>query len=386
MKNLLLICSVACAALLCGGCATPFEKQLALAQKGDANAQYHVGMVYGTGKGGTLSGDKPVEKNSGEAVFWLGKSSASGNGKASLALGLCYYYHHAGILRDYSNYERAFQYFKKAEARGVTDAYLWLGECYLKGRGVDQDEKKAIDYFQKGAEETSDMAKYCMSEIASCYLFGYGVGVRRNLGDAKSWYKLAADNGDTQAQSYFDKNVLTQEYFNRINAMGKGPGSAKKAGYRIKRFTKKSNYYEIEAEVEEGADAFEAWKAMRDQVVADCENDLKLQDSRLSRADITWNFNVPLEEKTLKGRLFWYTLRVLSCKYNDATHDGVLVIDMGGQEYQNVQSFVIRNLQQVCEDKLVAIEDGKIPQGSRFKIEDHTQDGNRLTVHFHVLN
>lgn len=60
-----------------------------------------------------------------------------------------YYYGDDDELRDY---EEAFKLFKQAADAGYTDAYLDIGECYLEGNGVCQDQAKAVKYWKAGAE------------------------------------------------------------------------------------------------------------------------------------------------------------------------------------------------------------------------------------------
>ena len=62
--------------------ADTFNAMVALASKGDAEAQYHVGMMYNNGIG--------TQKDLGQAFEWFQKSTASNDPLGAYKLG-CYY-------------------------------------------------------------------------------------------------------------------------------------------------------------------------------------------------------------------------------------------------------------------------------------------------------
>ena len=47
-----------------------------------------------------------------------------------------------------------------------------MGNLYFEGNGVEQDYKRAFDYYQKGAKAGEP---YCMDNLGMCYFWGYGV-------------------------------------------------------------------------------------------------------------------------------------------------------------------------------------------------------------------
>lgn len=59
-------------------------------------------------------------------------------------------------------------------SKGNYAAYYNLGYIYLLGQGVSVNEKKAVDYFRKGA---SHQDSKCMQGLAMCYKNGDGVEV-----------------------------------------------------------------------------------------------------------------------------------------------------------------------------------------------------------------
>ena len=68
-----------------------FQETKAKAEKGNALAQYNLGMMYGNGRG--------VAKDEVEAVKWYRKAADQGHADAQNNLGLMYY-HSRGVAKD----------------------------------------------------------------------------------------------------------------------------------------------------------------------------------------------------------------------------------------------------------------------------------------------
>ena len=66
-----------------------------------------------------------------------------------LQLGKCYD-NGRGVEEDY---KKATQWFEKAAEKGNAQAMLQLGECYDIGRGVEKDYKKAIVLYSMAADK-----------------------------------------------------------------------------------------------------------------------------------------------------------------------------------------------------------------------------------------
>lgn len=106
------------------------------AQKGDAGAQYNLGLMYEQGYG--------VIPDMREAAAWFEKSAENGEANAQYRLGFLYY-QGQGVPRDLP---RAAEWYKKAAEQGSTPAQTALGNMYLLGEGVPRDSSKAA-YWQK---------------------------------------------------------------------------------------------------------------------------------------------------------------------------------------------------------------------------------------------
>ena len=82
----------------------------AAAERGDADAQFNLGVCYKNGRG--------VEKSYVQAVYWYNKSAEQGYAKAQYYLGFCCFCGE-GIAENYS---QAAYWWKKSAEQGYIDA------------------------------------------------------------------------------------------------------------------------------------------------------------------------------------------------------------------------------------------------------------------------
>lgn len=87
-------------------------------------------------------------------------------------------------------YTAAVKLLEEAVEKGSAAAANELGGAYLKGRGVDKDEKKALSMYQQAEKMGSASAAY---NTGVCYAYGYGV----TADEAKAFqcFKKAAEAG-----------------------------------------------------------------------------------------------------------------------------------------------------------------------------------------------
>ena len=88
------------------------------------------------------------------------------------------------------NYGEALKWFHSAAKQGHTAAEVNLGLLYKSGRGVLQDFTQAAQWFQKAAVKANPEAEY---HLASLYKIGQGV--KHDMKQAYAWYNLAAAQG-----------------------------------------------------------------------------------------------------------------------------------------------------------------------------------------------
>ncbi len=128
------------------------KENRALAEKGDADAQFKVGLMY-----------------------YLGQ----------------------GVQRDYFE---AFNWFNKAARQGNPYAQYNVGYMYEKGEGTPQDYREAARHYRQAAERGNQLAQYTLG-----YMYEKGHGVSQNEIQALMWYNLAAVQGETKAKAARDR-------------------------------------------------------------------------------------------------------------------------------------------------------------------------------------
>lgn len=150
--------------------ADTFIAMVALANKGDAEAQYHVGMMHNNGIG--------TQRDPKQAFAWFQKAAASNDPLGAYKLG-CYYdgqgagvvasdsnealkyklvaakagyalaQHDVALLYDrQENSEEAVKWWKMAGDQGYPRALYNLSGSYFQGKGAPRDLSLAYAYFK----------------------------------------------------------------------------------------------------------------------------------------------------------------------------------------------------------------------------------------------
>ncbi len=129
------------------------ETWLPLAEKGNPDAQYFVGILYSNGLG------VPVDFK--EAGKWFHKSADQGDVGAQYYLGL-FFETGKGFPQDFN---QAGYWFKKAANQGYPDAQFHLGEWYSKENGAEQDFVLAYVWFALADGNGIQTAQTKMEEV-----------------------------------------------------------------------------------------------------------------------------------------------------------------------------------------------------------------------------
>lgn len=169
----------------------------ALGARGDARAQFALGLLYENGEG--------VEKNDAAAADWYRKSAEQGYAKAQYNLGMMHL-QGVGVARD----ERvAREWFERAARQGNPDAVARLlrfaedgdvsaqylvGVMYLNGGAVTRDAALASRWLQRAAARGHLDAMFAMGVLTET-----GKGVERSYAAAANWYHPAASQGHAKA-------------------------------------------------------------------------------------------------------------------------------------------------------------------------------------------
>ncbi|MDM8559768.1 tetratricopeptide repeat protein [Candidatus Parabeggiatoa sp. HSG14] len=202
-----------------------------LANKGDIEAKYHLGIAFNNGKGifeysarafellyeaaemeytkaqvdlGILySKGKIASDGYSNAMYWWHQAASQNNYDALFQIGFAYYRkkNEKGELVQ-SDIKQAIDWWKKAANKGQREAQYRLGNIYYDGIKdkvgsiiVDSDKEKAVEFWQKAAEQGHLTAQYNL-----------GVVVYRKPGATKDdekkaleWFKKVAKYPDENA-------------------------------------------------------------------------------------------------------------------------------------------------------------------------------------------
>ncbi len=187
--------------------AFPIFKELA--EKGDADAQNHLGLSYEHGYG--------VATDIALAIKWFRKAVDQGYSYAQNNLGVCYE-NGEGVTKDI--YEAA-RLYRLAADQGCSLAQCNLAYCYEKGNGVSQSYAEALKWYRKGADQNHPRS---LNNLGILYENGYGV--TKDITEAARLYKKAAEQNYAVAQCnlaycYEKGNGVSQSYSEAVKWYGK---------------------------------------------------------------------------------------------------------------------------------------------------------------------
>lgn len=174
------------------------------AYKGDAACTVLLAECYLNGWG--------VSENK-EKAFAMLTSLAKPKKNGSYLLGRCYYYGF-GTEKDLF---KAVQYFKDAAELGHGTAKDYLGDCYYNGQGVSQNFSEAARWYKDAA----DNHNIGNSAHSLAFMYMKGEGVPEDERKAIDYWHIAADKGITQAQRIISQEYLTGEYLKQDNNKAK---------------------------------------------------------------------------------------------------------------------------------------------------------------------
>jgi TPR repeat protein len=135
-----------------GDFATALREWRPLAEQGDADDQFKLGVLYDNG---------------------------------------------CGVPQDYG---QARQWYKKAAAQEHAEAQFYLGRLYFNGQGVPQDFDQARHWWEKAAALRFAKAQYSLGLV-----YSNGRGVPEDKVQAHKWYNLAGANGSEAGANFRDR-------------------------------------------------------------------------------------------------------------------------------------------------------------------------------------
>ena len=187
-----------------GDYAIAFESFRALAEQGDADAQYNLGLMDKKGVG--------VPQDDLEAARLWRQAAEQGHAEAQCNLGVMYD-EGRGVLEDA---KEAVRWFRQAAEQGLAEAQFNLGLMYAQGRGVMEDAGEAIRWYRQAAEQGHAEAQYklgvmyqgglklpnivAVSPTQYKLVYAEGRGMPEDAGEAVRWFRQAAEQGLAEAQ------------------------------------------------------------------------------------------------------------------------------------------------------------------------------------------
>lgn len=206
-----------------------FKNYLALAQRGDLEAMRQVADMYFEGKG--------TAKNPDQAIKFLQEAADQGDSEAMTRLGMLYFSSsYQGQTCLGHDYRQAMNWFLKAGRN--PEALEAIGTMYLRGLGVETNERLAQNYFDKWIDTYLEKAR--QGDAKAQYLMGLYLidGQRHAIDEPKAiaWFEKSA------AQGYV-KALESLGFLYRIGGENTAPDNEKAMAY----FAKLKDIYEERA-------------------------------------------------------------------------------------------------------------------------------------------
>ncbi|TXT21782.1 MAG: Sel1 repeat-containing protein [Gallionellaceae bacterium] len=156
-----------------------FASIKALAEQGDAHAQYVLGYA--------MSCSAETEEGCEIAMSWCRKAAAQGHPVGLWKVGGMY----EGV-----DPEQAADWYRKSAEAGYRVAQWWLGVKHQRGEGVGQNHELALHWFRKAAAQGEATACNALGEM---YETGKHVG--QDWQQSAHWYRRAAEAYSTDLQN-----------------------------------------------------------------------------------------------------------------------------------------------------------------------------------------
>ena len=177
------------------------------AKKGDAIAQYNLGMIL---LEGLPEAGIAVDRKGG--LSGLLKAAQQKHTKAMIQLALQMLSHGLKGTKDQRRQQTkgALRWLNEADKLGSLEATTELGMCFKYGRGVRVNLEKSFAYFRKAADEGEMVAQY---ELALMYIYDDEGGSEQGFDDvlARKWMKAAAEQGHSNAMHNYANILLNHE-------------------------------------------------------------------------------------------------------------------------------------------------------------------------------
>lgn len=141
-------------AYVSGDFKTALQMWKPLAEQGAAQAQYYLSGLYARGEG--------VPKDEKLALSWLTKAAGNGYAAAQFNLANQYFQGKGGVAQDFVE---ARDWWTLAAEQNLNKAAFNLGSLYYQGKGVDRNMQEALSWYRKAADMGSVEAKVVLAKL-----------------------------------------------------------------------------------------------------------------------------------------------------------------------------------------------------------------------------
>lgn len=148
------------------------------------NALCNLGIMYSQGHG--------VETDAQLGALLIRQAADQGQPNAQLTIAGMYF-DGEGVEQDYV---KAFEYYELAELNGLSDAKISLGHMHLGGLGTKKDEVKAAELFEEMGRRGNTQCQYLAGKLA---YEGHTPEGTPDAERAAYWFLKAAEGGDADA-------------------------------------------------------------------------------------------------------------------------------------------------------------------------------------------
>lgn len=152
--------------------------------------------------GNAFLNEEGLQDRAHVALRFLEAAVRAGSARGHYLLG-CAYFEGNGVPADY---ELAVYHLQQAAEGGEIDAHGRLGLAYMNGNGVPKDPSEGVRHWKLAAqsdarvEETGELLR-APTEDALAFAYQHGIGVERDLEQARYWNARAAADGITGADA-----------------------------------------------------------------------------------------------------------------------------------------------------------------------------------------
>jgi TPR repeat protein/pSer/pThr/pTyr-binding forkhead associated (FHA) protein len=166
--------------------------------------------------------------------------------------------------------KEAVKWYRKAADQGFALAQYNLAGCYFGGTGVDKDESESVKWLKKAADQGFALAQYNLAG----YYFG-GTGVDKDESESVKWLKKAADQGLAEAENRLGQCYTNGEGVDKDEKEAvKWYQKAAEQGFAAAQYNLASCYFGGTGVDKDGSESVKWFKKAADQGLAEAQESL----------------------------------------------------------------------------------------------------------------